>query len=415
MGGKKSLRLRGTCTKNGNTLEITNFPPNTCPYTILKQIEKIALSNPNHIFNNILDGHDESKVKNGRETVRLDLICKRTADFDQLTQALFAETDLETTVPYTLTLVDMDGHAKRFTLADAMEQWYYIYTQKTQLKLSNELVEVNSTIEVLEGLLRALAEIDEIIALIKQSPDTKAATQALISKGYSEPQAKAILNMKLAKLANLEQQELRKNLAAAKARVAEIEALQLNPKPLLLQQLAEVDISGLAAPISKQTNQEKASLKTQNETFVRLVGGKLQKVSAKVANSVVVSKRSPICVVSDNQVGKLTTIEPGQTVSADLIFTRNTTGLIVSVCKDGHIKATTTKEAWSERTAKLVAQDAANILKNLLVDSSATLEIEFVDGTKTTISVADIVPTGRNTKGRRLFKTNIKAVRVGKQ
>ena len=113
----------------------------------------------------------------------------------------------------------------------------YIDHQKDVLlrKTKFEADKVSAKIHILEGLLKALEDIDNIIALIKKSESAVAAKTALMEKyGFSEAQTKAILDMKLSKLAKLEKVEIEKDLAELNQEFAKLNAILQNPIPEML-------------------------------------------------------------------------------------------------------------------------------------------------------------------------------------
>ena len=113
----------------------------------------------------------------------------------------------------------------------------YIDHQKDVLlrKTKFEAQKVADRIHILEGLLKALENIDNVIALIKASESAAAAKTGLMAKyNLSEAQAKAILDMKLAKLAKLEKVEIENEKTELESELARLKAIIANPIPELI-------------------------------------------------------------------------------------------------------------------------------------------------------------------------------------
>ena len=119
----------------------------------------------------------------------------------------------------------------------------YINHQKDVLlrKTKYEADKVADRIHILEGLLKALEDIDNVIALIKRSESAAAAKIALMAAyKLSEAQAKAILDMKLAKLAKLEKVEIEKEKADLETELARLKAILENPIPEMIKGFQEL-------------------------------------------------------------------------------------------------------------------------------------------------------------------------------
>jgi DNA gyrase subunit A len=109
-------------------------------------------------------------------------------------------------------------------------------------RASHDLAEAKREAHILEGLLTAVENIDEVITIIRQSKDHDAAAKALIGRfSLSDDQARAILAMRLGKLTDLETDKLGKDLKAVRRTIRELEALLRNDKQQRELLLSEVD------------------------------------------------------------------------------------------------------------------------------------------------------------------------------
>ena len=105
-----------------------------------------------------------------------------------------------------------------------------------------DLAEATKRAHILEGLKIAVDNIDEVIAIIRGSSDTPTADRRLRERfGLSEPQADAILNMRLAKLTGLEIDKLEAELAEVRATIAELESILASRDKRMGILLAEVE------------------------------------------------------------------------------------------------------------------------------------------------------------------------------
>jgi DNA gyrase subunit A len=126
---------------------------------------------------------------------------------------LFKETNLQTSISYNQVAL-VDKTPTELNLKDCIK--IYVEHNKECIKRETEfdIQKTSAKLEVVNGLLKALEDIDNIIALIKASESAAAAKITLMGKyGFSEPQATAIVNMKLGRLAGLERVEIEKEKA----------------------------------------------------------------------------------------------------------------------------------------------------------------------------------------------------------
>ena len=176
------------------------------PYMVnkAKLIENIA----NHIKQKKLDGISALRDESDRRGMRIVIEIKRDANAQVVLNYLFKHTQMQETFG-AIMLALVNGEPKLLSLKDMLH--YYIMHQKevvtrrTQYDLDKALARSH----ILEGLLIALDHIDEIVELIKKSPDTNTARDPLMSTfNLSEKQAQAILDMRLARLTGLEREKL---------------------------------------------------------------------------------------------------------------------------------------------------------------------------------------------------------------
>ncbi|NQU78114.1 DNA gyrase subunit A [Candidatus Falkowbacteria bacterium] len=202
------------------------------PYQVNKAsvLEKIADLVKDKKIEGIKDLRDESN----KEGVRVVIELKKDTYPQKILNRLFTLTQFQETF-HVNTLALIDGiQPKVLTLKNILEEFIKhrinVVTRRTQY----ELKKAKDRAHILEGLKKAIDNIDAIIKLIKKSQDKEAAKIALIKKYKFTPiQTDAILEMRLHQLANLERQKIENELKEKRALIKELEALLASPKRIL--------------------------------------------------------------------------------------------------------------------------------------------------------------------------------------
>ena len=176
------------------------------PYQVnkAKLLESIADLVRNKSIEGIADLRDETNHKGLRVVIEL----KRDAIGHVILNQLYKNTNLQKSFAFN-NIVLVNGEPKRLNLKETLEIYvkhqFNVITRRTKF----DLEKAESKIHILEGLSKALSNIDKIIELIKKSKNSEEAQQELISAySLSESQAKAILEMKLSRLTGLEREKL---------------------------------------------------------------------------------------------------------------------------------------------------------------------------------------------------------------
>ena len=200
--GKGKVRIRGQYVVEKTKAGTENLVFTSIPYKISK--EDLTSAIDALCEEGKLTGISEIRDESNKDGVRFVLVPQKGINPDVLASRLFELTDLETT--FSINMVGLvDKTPKQLTLVDIVK--YYVEHQKDVLRRLNEheLKELNKRIHILEGLCKALEDIDNIIALIKKSKDKSDAHAQLVAKyQFSDIQADAILAMTLSRLANME-------------------------------------------------------------------------------------------------------------------------------------------------------------------------------------------------------------------
>jgi topoisomerase-4 subunit A len=179
---------------------------NALPYQVsgAKILEQIAAQMQAKKLPMVDDLRDESDHEH---PVRLVIVPRSNrVDIDGLMSHLFATTDLERSHRVNMNVIGMDGRPQVKNLRDVLVEWLEYRIVTVRRRLQYRLDKVLDRMHVLEGLLIAYLNIDEIIAIIRHEDEPKAVMMARF--GLSERQAEAILELRLRHLAKLEEMKI---------------------------------------------------------------------------------------------------------------------------------------------------------------------------------------------------------------
>ena len=203
--GNGSIRMRAVYNVEKHNIVITALP-----YQVsgAKIIEQIAAQMQQKKLPMVEDLRDESDHE---YPTRLVIIPRSNrVDVDGLMSHLFATTDLERSYRVNFNMIGLDGKPRVKGLLTILHEWLIFRLSTVKRRLQYRLDKVLDRLHVLEGLLVAYLNIDEVIAIIRSAENPK---QALMTRfTLSERQADAILEMKLRHLAKLEEFKLRTEL-----------------------------------------------------------------------------------------------------------------------------------------------------------------------------------------------------------
>ncbi|WP_415889399.1 DNA topoisomerase IV subunit A [Neptuniibacter sp. SY11_33] len=196
--GRGSVRMRAVYTKEQGEIIITALPHQVSGAKILEQI---AAQMQQKKLPMVSDLRDESDHEN---PTRLVIIPRSNrVDVEQLMAHLFASTDLERTYRVNMNMIGVDGKPQVKDLRQILVEWLSWRTEIVRKRLNHRLTKVLDRLHILEGLMVAYLNIDEVIAIIRHEEDPKA---ELVKRfGLTEIQADAILDLKLRHLAKLEE------------------------------------------------------------------------------------------------------------------------------------------------------------------------------------------------------------------
>lgn len=200
--GRGSVRMRATYVVEDGDIIINALPHQTSGAKVLEQIadqmqkKKLPM---------VTDLRDESDHEN---PTRLVIVPKAgKVDREQIMNHLFATTDLERTYRVNLNMIGLDARPRVKNLSEILNEWLEYRTNTVRRRLQFRLDKVLARLHILDGLLVAFLNIDEVIAIIRHEEEPK--LELIKRFGLTEIQAEAILELKLRHLAKLEEMRIR--------------------------------------------------------------------------------------------------------------------------------------------------------------------------------------------------------------
>ncbi len=211
------------------------------PYMVNKAslVERAAQAIREKKINGVADLRDESS----RKGIRIVFELKKKADPQQVERELLSATNLETT--YGIIMLALVDNAPRIlNLRQALDCFLNHRLEVVTRRTQYELAKAKARLHIVQGLLKALLHIHEIIALIKASKTTEEARRGLQERyQFSEAQVQAILDMRLQRLTHLERNKLEEEARQLEATIARLEELlnnRLKMNELLETELLEI-------------------------------------------------------------------------------------------------------------------------------------------------------------------------------
>ena len=235
VSGGGSIKMRALYEVEDGTIVITALPHQVSGSKLMEQIAALMLAKKLPM---IEDLRDESDHEN---PTRLLIIPKsKRIDVDAVMSHLFATTDLEKSYRVNMNMIGMDGRPKVKGLRDILVEWLAFRTETVRRRLQYRLDKVLARLHILDGLLIAYLNIDEVIAIIRNEEYPKPVLMQRF--GLSDIQAEAILELKLRHLAKLEEMKIRGEQEALEKERAALE--KTLGSRLLLNRLIRKEIEG---------------------------------------------------------------------------------------------------------------------------------------------------------------------------
>ena len=350
--GKIIIRAKTHFEEKGDKkyIVITEVPYQTNKASLLQKIAELREANKN-ILGGITEIRDESDRNGLRAVIRL----KKEANEKLILDYLFKQTGLQVTFGINMVAI-AGGKPKQMGLLEIIA--YYVEYQREVIfrRTKFELDQAKERAHILEGLLIAIKNIDEVIKIIKSSSSVSEAKLKLRSKfAISEKQAQAILDMRLARLVNLEVNKLKEELEALKIKIEELTKIyeskrrQLGVVKTELTDIKKRFKSVRKSVVDTKTTIEEAKAKIKIEPVV----AESEVVLAVTANGTVKSIPLKNYNLAVKEVSDSTTVEH---VHTQLLKTKSTTKVLILTNKGNCYKTVAgnlPELKWKEKGAIL--------------------------------------------------------------
>lgn len=259
--GRGSIKMRATWKKEDGEIIISALPHQASPSKVIAQIADQMTAKKLPMLEDIRDEADHENP------IRIVLVPRSNrVDTDALMAHLFATTDLEKSYRVNMNMIGLDHKPAVKGLLEILNEWLTFRRTTVTRRLQYRLDKVLSRLHILEGLMIAFLNIDEVIEIIRHEDDPKA--ELMVRFNLSDEQADAILNLRLRHLAKLEENQL-------KAEQDELEKERLNLEAILgsehrlntlIKKEIQEDAKKYASPrMSQLVEREEAKMISESE------------------------------------------------------------------------------------------------------------------------------------------------------
>ena len=205
---------------------ITEIPYQVNKARLVTAMENIRLEKK-------VDGIAEVRDESGRDGMRIVVELRKDADAEGILNYLLKKTDLQITYNFNMVAI-VNKTPKQLGLKEMLEAYIAHQKEVVTYRTEYDLEKAEDRAHVLEGLVKALNILDDVIATIKASKNRQDAQNNLVSRfGFTERQADAILTLQLYRLTNLEIHALEKDLKDIIRQIAYLRGILEDPKKLL--------------------------------------------------------------------------------------------------------------------------------------------------------------------------------------
>ncbi|GIX35713.1 MAG: DNA topoisomerase 4 subunit A [Lysobacteraceae bacterium] len=215
--GSGSVRVRSTWKREGQLVVITDLPYQVSPSKVMEQIAQQMRARKLPWLEDLRDESDHANP------TRIVLVPRSNrVDVEALMGHLFATTDLEKSFRINFNVIGLDGRPQVKPLKSLLQEWLRFRTDTVTRRLRHRLQKVERRLHLLDGLLIAYLNLDEVIRIIRSEDEPRPVLMARF--GLSEEQADYILDTRLRQLARLEEMKIRgeqTELAAERERLLE--------------------------------------------------------------------------------------------------------------------------------------------------------------------------------------------------
>lgn len=313
--GKGSVKIRGKYIIEDNKIVFTEIPYGIATEPLIEAIGKLC--DDGEILG-ITDIRNESNRKKG---FRLVLECNKDANLNKIISLLFQKSDLQSSFSYNQVAL-IDKTPTELNLKDCCKIYVDHNCECIKRETEFDIKKTSDRLNIVEGLLKALANIDDIITLIKASESSaKARVKLMEVYSFNEDQAKAITDMRLGKLAGLERIEIENEKAELENTLKELNAILSDLPTELRKRLAEIvrkygdarrtELAQIEEPKGKE-EKEVAAIPPEKCVVVITEGGSIKRIPStafrtqrKGGKGVKTQEDITSCVIRTNTIDSL--------------------------------------------------------------------------------------------------------------
>ena len=259
--GRGSIKMRATWKKEDGEIIISALPHQSSPSKVIAQIAEQMTAKKLPMLEDIRDEADHENP------IRIVLVPRSNrVDTDALMAHLFATTDLEKSYRVNMNMIGLDHKPAVKGLLEILNEWLSFRRTTVTRRLQYRLDKVLSRLHILEGLMIAFLNIDEVIEIIRNEDDPKAELMARFN--LSDEQADAILNLRLRHLAKLEENQLKAEQNELEKERLNLEAILGSERRLntLIKKEIQEDAKKYASPrMSQLVEREEAKMISEND------------------------------------------------------------------------------------------------------------------------------------------------------
>jgi topoisomerase-4 subunit A len=216
--GRGSIRQRAVWSKESGEIVISELPYQASGSKILEQIAAQMAAKKLPMVSDLRDESDQESPTRLVIEPRSNRV-----DVEMLMQHLFATTDLEKSYRINFNMIDISGSPRVFSLKDCLQEWLDFRLSTVRRRLTHRLEKVSDRLHILDGLMVAFLNIDEVIRIIRNSDEPRPALVSAFS--ISERQAEAILELRLRQIAKLEEIKIKAEQVSLAKEQQKLEAL----------------------------------------------------------------------------------------------------------------------------------------------------------------------------------------------
>lgn len=257
-----------------NRIVVTELPFMTNKATLIERIATL-------VRDDRLEGISDLRDESDRHGMRISIELSKNTDEEKILRELYKSTPMQNTFSI-ITLALVNGEPRLLSLKQALRVYLEHRLEIVRRRSEFDLNKAQKRAHILEGLRIAIKNLDDVVNLIRRSPDVETARDRLMRKyKLSQEQAQAILDMPLRRLASLERKKIEDEYKELSTQIKELQALLRSPKRmrmLITQELGEIKVAygdrrrtqivNLAEGATKSTLLTATDLTPSEETWV---------------------------------------------------------------------------------------------------------------------------------------------------